>query len=105
MSHGSPPTTSPGRSVPTAAEIRDWLVAKLSVAGRVPAAEVRTDAPLVSMGLDSMQFVVLVGELEDRLGCRFADNPLFDYPTIDALSDFLAERLARGDTLIDPTSR
>ncbi|MDQ3332433.1 MAG: acyl carrier protein [Planctomycetota bacterium] len=55
------------------------------------------------MGLDSMQFVVLVGEMEQWLGCRFTDNPLIDYPTIDTLADFLANQLAQGKTLIDPT--
>lgn len=89
----------------TAAEIRAWLVARLSRAAHLDPSEVRTGEPLVGMGLDSMQFVVLVGELEDWLGCRFADNPLFDYPTIDDLSAFLADRLARGETSIDPNRR
>lgn len=89
----------------TAPEIRTWLVEKLSQAARTDPSEVRTDEPLIAMGLDSMQFVVLVGELEDWLGVRFADNPLFDHPTIDALAAFLADRLARGETLIDPNKR
>jgi acyl carrier protein len=96
----------PDASAPrTAAEIRAWLVEKLSQAARIDPSEVRADEPLVGMGLDSMRFVVLVGELEDWLGVRFADNPLFDHPTIDALSAFLADRLARGETLIDPNRR
>jgi len=100
-----PQPDAPTPAQPSAADIRDWLVAKLSQARRIPPDEVRTDEPLSEMGLDSMQFVVLVGELEDRLGCRFAENPLFSHPTIDALSTFLAERLARGETVIDPATR
>ncbi len=105
MPNGSSDVSPPARTVPTADEIRGWLVAKVSEAAHVPPQEVRTDAPLSESGLDSMRFVVLVGELEDRLGCRFADNPLFEHPTIDALAAFLADRLARGDTLIDPRGR
>ena len=89
----------------SAAEIKDWIVARISAVQGIEQAEVRTDAPLIGMGLDSMQFVVLVGELEDWLGCRFTDNPLFDYPTIDALSAYLAEQVADGKKLIDPTKR
>jgi histidine ammonia-lyase len=49
--------------------------------------------------------LVLIGELEQWLGCRFTDNPLLVYPTIDALSVYLSEQLARGNQLIDPAQR
>ena len=99
----SPPAQSPQPR--SEAEIRDWLIAKLSAAAQLDPSEIQGDAPLIGLGLDSMQFVVLVGELEDWLGCRFTDNPLMDYPTIDALAPFLADRIARGQTSIDPTER
>ena len=89
---------------PRSAEaIREWLVSRIGTVQGVPAAHVRTDEPLVATGLDSMQIVVLVGELEEWLGCRFTDNPLIDYPTIDALSAYLADQSARGNRTIDPT--
>ena len=50
-----------------------------------------------------MEFVGMVAELETRLGCRFKDNPLIDYPTLDSLAEYLADQLARGRTEIDPT--
>jgi acyl carrier protein len=100
MNDSSAETASPP---PSATEIREWLVAKLGETVGIAPAEIQTDAPLVGLGLDSMQFVVLVGELEQRLGIRFTDNPLFDYPTVDALSAFLADQLAQGKRLIDPT--
>ena len=89
----------------SAAEIQDWIVGRLSAAMEVDPAEIRLDEPLVDVGLDSMQFVVLVGDLEQWLGVRFLDNPLIDYPTANALSEYLAEQLARGKTEIDPTER
>lgn len=84
----------------SAGEIRDWLVAAVSTHLGVAPAEVDLDAPLISQGIDSMQFVVVIGELEDWLGCRFADNPLVRYPTIRLVSDFLARQLAAGCTVI-----
>lgn len=103
-----PPTADnphPAPNAPTALEIRCWLLKKLSEAQHVEPTEISVDEPLIGMGLDSMQFVVLVGELEQWLGCRFTDNPLMDYPTIELLSTFLADQVAQGRTLIDPTQR
>lgn len=100
-----PDETQPMPSSRSVGEIRDWLVDKIADAKGLDRAEVSTDEPLIGMGLDSMQFVVLVGELEQWLGCRFSDNPLIDFPTIDSLSVFLADQFAKGNTLIDPTVR
>ena len=83
-------------------EIRRWLLERLSERLRVAQTAIDREAPMISFGVDSMQFVVLVGELEDWLGCRFADNPLIDYPTINALAEFLADQLAQGKKVIDP---
>ena len=89
----------------SAREIRDWVVTRLSAAMEIDPAEIRLDEPLVDLGLDSMQFVVLVGDLEQRLGVRFLDNPLIDYPTANALSEYLADQIARGKIEIDPAER
>jgi acyl carrier protein len=92
------------QAVPRSAEeIREWIVGRLSAHADIDPQEVQLDEPVISHGIDSMQFVVLVGELEDWLGCRFAQNPIVEYPTINALSEFLADQLRQGKTLIDPT--
>ncbi|MBC8113577.1 MAG: acyl carrier protein [Candidatus Saccharimonas sp.] len=80
------------------------MVDKLSERLRIEPTAIRLDEPLVALGVDSMQFVVLVGELEDWLGCRFASNPLLDYPSVNALSQYLARQLQTGKTVIDPPS-
>jgi len=87
----------------TESEIRQWIIDKLEVRLQIEPAEIRLDEPLIALGVDSMQFVVIVGELEEWLGCRFADNPLIDYPSVNALAAFLASQLAKGKTVIDPT--
>jgi len=89
-------------SLRTEEDIRQWMVERLSTRLSLEPGEIDVEQPLVALGVDSMQFVVLVGELEDWLGCRFASNPLVGYPSINALSHFLARELAKGQTLIDP---
>lgn len=83
-------------------EIRRWFLEKLAAQTQLDPAEIDLDGPLVAHGLDSMQFVVIVGELEEWLGCRFVDNPLIDYPSINGLSRFLAGQVQQGKTVIDP---
>lgn len=80
-------------------------MAKIAAVQHADISEISTTAPVIGLGLDSMQFVVLVGELETWLGCRFTDNPLMDYPTINELAAFLADQVAQGRTTIDPTGR
>jgi acyl carrier protein len=99
----APASATPLQPEPrSAGEIQSWLVERLSAVLGVQAAEIPLGEPLIGLGLDSMQVVVLVGELEEWLGCRFKGNPLVDYPTIESLSAYLAHQLARGNRLIDP---
>jgi len=99
------PETSAGSKVVArpASEIQDWLVSRIAARLQVSPPEVDVEEPLIDVGLDSMEFVALVGELEHWLGCRFRDNPLIDYPTISGLSEFLAAELAAGHKDILPT--
>jgi acyl carrier protein len=77
----------------TADEIRDWLVARVSLLTGVPPAEVDPAAPLTRHGLDSVALISLTAEFEKWLGYRFRENPLDRYPTIDALAQFLGGEL------------
>ena len=84
------------------AEIRQWLLDKLAAQLHLDPKDIDLDGPVVAHGMDSMQFVVVVGELEEWLGCRFLDNPLIDYPSVNALSRFLASQVRQGKMVIDP---
>lgn len=88
----------------TEEEIREWIVARLAGRLRVPRESIDLDEAVVRLGVDSMQFVVLVGELEDWLGCRFVSNPMVSHPSINALSRFLARQVGEGRTKIDPAA-
>ena len=49
--------------------------------------------PLTEMGLDSLMAVELRNVLRKSLGLSLSATLLFDYPTIDALADFLSADL------------
>jgi acyl carrier protein len=91
MEHEGPrephsPTTS-GRSI---SEIQEWLIRRLAEELQIGPEKITTDQPIVSFGIDSVQVVSIVAQLEDWGGFRFSENPLDDYPTIEALSRFVA---------------
>src|SRR5262245_13147877 len=90
-------------SAPSAAQIRNWIINGLCLKLDMKPHEVPLDEPLINLGIDSLEFVAMAADLEKRLGCRFKDNPLIDYPTLNSLSEYLADQLARGRTEIDPT--
>jgi len=86
----------------TATEIRDWLIDKLCTQLRVSREDLDLDQPIERLGIDSLQFVVLVGELEEWLGVRFAENPLLKYSSINEASRHLAQPDAFADPAASP---
>jgi acyl carrier protein len=73
----------------SAAEIQRWIIEQLAATLQVSPDQIQIDQPVLSYGIDSMQVVGIIANLEDKLGIRFSSNPLDDYPTIEALSHFL----------------
>ncbi len=93
------PTPKPSVSVD---EIRQHFLAAIAQELKLSPDSVRADQPLMSFGIDSMQFIGMIGELEEWLGCRILSNPLVRYPTVDELSTWIARELAAGRTQLDP---
>jgi acyl carrier protein len=81
----------------SAREIQDWLVARVSQAAGVPQQQIAVQEPVLAYGLDSMAVLALTADLGQWLGYRFQENPLDDYPTIEALAAFLAQQTAMND--------
>jgi acyl transferase domain-containing protein/acyl-CoA synthetase (AMP-forming)/AMP-acid ligase II/pimeloyl-ACP methyl ester carboxylesterase len=74
------------------ATIRDWLLNQLSGKLGLPPAEIDIDEPFANYGLDSVQAVRLSADLEDFLGLKLAPTLAYDFPTIAALSNYLASQ-------------
>ncbi len=49
--------------------------------------------PLTSMGLDSLMVIELSDLLEESLGCSLHSTLIFDYPTVEALADYLVKEV------------
>ncbi len=74
----------------SAAEVQQWMITQLAEELKINREKITVDQPILSFGIDSMQLVVVVAKLEDWLGFRFPSNPLEDYSTIEALSQYVA---------------
>lgn len=74
-------------------EIEKWLVEQLSSLLKVPKNELDPDAPLKRYGLDSMDAVILVMELEDQLVVELPSTLFWEYPTIRKCVLYLARKL------------
>lgn len=72
------------------AEIRAWLVARLSEELKVEASEIDQRAPFSQYGLDSIGAVTLVGELEDWLGRELSPTLPYDYTNVESLARYLS---------------
>jgi acyl carrier protein len=76
---------------PTATEIQAWIVTYLAQLLEINPDEVDTTIPFDQYGLDSSAAVGMTGDLEDWMGKKIDPTLLYDYPTIVALSEHLAE--------------
>ena len=99
------PTSQPSASAQVVAcpAAQDSAVAafKHHVAAEVAAvirsilgADVGTEAPLVAAGLDSLSSVELRNSLEAKLGLELPSTLVFDYPTMSAMTGFIASSFA-----------
>jgi acyl carrier protein len=79
-------------------EIVHWLTARISREISISPDAIRPDEPLSYYGLDSVQVLTLVGELEDFLGTRLHPSIAWEHPTIALLADHVARsmRISNG---------
>lgn len=73
-------------------EIQEWLIAWLSKELEIEANEIDVKEEFVNLGVSSRQAVILTGELEDWLGMTLEPSLAWEYPSIQQLSEYLAEK-------------
>ena len=74
----------------TSAEIERWLAEELSAKLKILPSDFDVGQPFTSYGLDSVQMVGLIGDLESYLGRSLQPTLAWDYPTTETLAKFLA---------------
>jgi len=77
-------------SIKSATEISTWLVTKLAEILELDPNSIDPYLDLTDYGLSSIETVNLSGDLENFLARRLSPTLLWDYPTIDALAQYLA---------------
>jgi acyl carrier protein len=78
----------------TREQIADFCVTSLANVLRVTQDRIKTDVKFKRLGLDSAMVVYVQMELEEKLGLELSPDDFYDYPTVDALSRYLADKRA-----------
>ncbi|MCC9607071.1 acyl carrier protein [Blastopirellula sp. JC732] len=76
----------------TAEEIQEWMVAYLARELDTAPQSIDVTAPFESFALDSAAAIGMTGDLEQWLGRRIDPTVVYDYPTIEEFSEYLADR-------------
>ncbi|OWY64660.1 hypothetical protein B7486_46050 [cyanobacterium TDX16] len=75
--------------------IQAWIVSYVAQLLGISTQEVSTTLAFDSYGLDSSAVVSLIGDLEHWLKIDLSPAILFDYPTIESLSQHLFEQVCK----------
>ena len=82
----------------TAEEIAAWMVARVASFISVPAASIGVHTPFASLGLSSMQGVLLIEELQVYVNTKISATWIYNYPSIDELSRRLTSSFPASTT-------
>ncbi|QYO64388.1 acyl carrier protein [Leptolyngbya sp. 7M] len=83
---------------PTAETIQAWLVAQITEQMGSDSEEIDVTATFDVFGLDSAQAMLIASRTEKQFGFKLSPNLLWRYPTIQALSQRLAEEAETEET-------
>jgi acyl carrier protein len=78
----------------TRAQISDFCIAALANVLKIPREGIGTSVKFSRLGLDSAMVVYVMMDLEEKLGLELSMDDFYDYPTVDELSRYLAEKRA-----------
>ena len=80
------------KSFPSELEIRNWCVAYLATAFKMPAQRIDASAKFARLGMDSAASVFFIVELEEWLGVELPTDIVFDHPSPAELARHIAVR-------------
>ena len=82
------------KTSPNISEIQDWIVSYIANLLEVEPELVDPTIPFDRYGLDSSAAYALTGDLEDWIGREIDPTAIYDYPTVEALSEHLSSMVA-----------
>jgi acyl carrier protein len=77
-----------------AEQLEDWLIRRVAQLMGQAENDIDPDMPFSSLGLDSVNVMDLIVELDDLLGIEIESTIVWDYPTIHLLSAYIATLIA-----------
>jgi acyl carrier protein len=80
---------------PTTADVTAFLRSRISERTRVPENEFRSDTVLVDIGLESVDAVLICGEIEDAYDIEVEPSMMFELPTMGLVVDAVTALIAR----------
>ncbi|GBF80594.1 acyl carrier protein [Aphanothece sacrum] len=78
-------------NLPTHTDIENWLISYVSQLLEIEPIKIDTQVSFNEYGLDSSAAIVLTGDLQEFIGSELDPTLLFDYPTIDALANYIVK--------------
>ncbi len=79
----------------TGNEIRDWCMTHIAAMLGRPAGDIDPDARFARLGLDSSTMINLIVAAEEWLGIEIDPDSIYEYRSVNALSDYLATLVDR----------
>lgn len=79
--------------------VQTWLVKQLAEQLSLDPTAIKVSEPLTRYGLDSIDAVTLVGDLEDWLELDLPDTLFWDHPTIEKSAQYLGENYDLAEAL------
>ncbi|MER6349216.1 acyl carrier protein [Streptomyces sp. NPDC001595] len=92
----APDTTRTPLDRRPAAGLAAWLTERVAFHLHQAPEEIDPDIPLADYGIDSVAAISICGEIEERHRIAVAPTVAYDFPTVRALTEHLAELLARA---------
>ena len=81
-------------------KISGWLLNWISKEMEMPVEAIDTGHSLLQYSMSSVTATILVGDLEDWLDLRLSPTLVWDYPSIDSMTNFL---VAEAERQVRPT--
>lgn len=78
-------------------DIARWLTERAANYLSVEPAEIDRARPLAEYGLDSVYALTLCGDIEDCLGVIVDPTMAWDYPTVNAMAEYLRSQVGNDD--------
>ena len=78
----------------TREQISKFCIDSIARSLRIPEEKIETTTKFNRLGLDSAMMVYVMMELEEKLGLELSTDDFYDHPTVEALSRYLADKLA-----------